>query len=41
MCVTGAPGAAPAAGKPGLTMGIIGAPGAPAFTERDRRKKRR
>lgn len=28
---TGAPGLAPA-GKPGLTMGIMGAPGAPGFT---------
>lgn len=39
-CVTGAPGVAPVAGKPGLTMGIMGAPGAPGFTETNRRKKR-
>lgn len=31
-CVTGAPGVTPAAGKPGLAIGIMGAPatGAPA-----------
>lgn len=29
--ITGAPGVAPVAGKPGLAMGIMGAPGAPGF----------
>lgn len=40
-CVTGAPGVAPLTGKPGLTMGIIGAPApvAPGFTETDKRTK--
>lgn len=38
--VTGAPGVAPVAGKPGLTMGIMGAPGAPAL-HRGRRKEKR
>lgn len=38
--VTGAPGVAPVAGKPGLTMGIMGAPGAPVL-HRDRRKGKR
>ena len=36
--VTGAPGVAPAAGKPGLTIGIMGAPGAPGL-HRDRGKE--
>lgn len=39
-CVTGAPGVAPVAGKPGLTMGIMGAPGAPGL-HRDRQKGKR
>lgn len=38
-CVTGAPGVAPVAGKPGLTMGIMGAPGAPGL-HRNRRKEK-
>lgn len=37
---TGAPGAAPVAGKLGLTMGIMGAPGAPGL-HRDRREGKR
>lgn len=31
--ITGAPGVAPVAGKPGLAMGIMGAPGAPGFRQ--------
>lgn len=40
-CVTGAPGVAPVAGKPGLTMGIIGAPtpAAPGL-HRDRQEEK-
>lgn len=34
VCVTGAPGVALPAGKPGLTAGIMVAPGAPGFIDK-------
>lgn len=37
--ITGAPGVAPVEGKPGLTICIMGAPGAPGL-HRDRRKEK-
>lgn len=39
LCVTGAPGVTPVAGKPGLTMGIMGAPGAPGFRQTERKRE--